>query len=148
MSSVWLVLSNRSSVGLSYELWGRDGPVLRRDDLVLNILLICYCHIDYLLLSYWLSAIQYHSNLGRRKVSEKCFFKLTFLFRVLLFILWVRPLLFRVSKVRWPSGLRRQFKALVFGRGFESRPDHEKKGTALNFCTREGKVEREKARTP
>ena len=23
---------------------------------------------------------------------------------------------------RWPSGLRRQFKALVFGRGFESRP--------------------------
>ena len=25
---------------------------------------------------------------------------------------------------RWPSGLRRQFKALVFGRGFESRSRH------------------------
>ncbi len=25
-------------------------------------------------------------------------------------------------KAKWPSGLRRQFKALVFGRGFESRP--------------------------
>ena len=27
-------------------------------------------------------------------------------------------------KARWPSGLRRQFKALVFGRGFESRFRH------------------------
>ena len=27
-------------------------------------------------------------------------------------------------KATWPSGLRRQFKALVFGRGFESRGCH------------------------
>jgi hypothetical protein len=26
---------------------------------------------------------------------------------------------------RWPSGLRRQFKALVFGRGFESHSSHD-----------------------
>jgi hypothetical protein len=26
----------------------------------------------------------------------------------------------RIAATRWPSGLRRQFKALVFGRGFES----------------------------
>ena len=35
-------------------------------------------------------------------------------------VLW---LLFSFSKYNtagWPSGLRRQFKALVFGRGFES----------------------------
>ena len=27
---------------------------------------------------------------------------------------------FTILWTRWPSGLRRQFKALVFGRGFES----------------------------
>lgn len=30
-----------------------------------------------------------------------------------------------IITVRWPSGLRRQFKALVFGRGFESRPHQD-----------------------
>ena len=29
---------------------------------------------------------------------------------------------------RWPSGLRRQFKALVFGRGFESHTGHKNTG--------------------
>ena len=36
----------------------------------------------------------------------------------------------------WPSGLRRQFKALVFGRGFESHFSHETFIPRVNFFHR------------
>ena len=38
-----------------------------------------------------------------------------------------------IQRAGWPSGLRRQFKALVFGRGFESHFSHGYFDTAMNI---------------
>ena len=40
------------------------------------------------------------------------------------FFLIIRQIGFNQQVAGWPSGLRRQFKALVFGRGFESHFSH------------------------
>ena len=39
-------------------------------------------------------------------------------------VLYILAMFFVFRSTRWPSGLRRQFKALVFGRGFESHSCH------------------------
>ena len=49
-------------------------------------------------------------------------------------VLYILAMFFVFRSTRWPSGLRRQFKALVFGRGFESHTGHKTLGCARQFC--------------
>ena len=50
--------------------------------------------------------------------------KCTWHWRAALFRAYQSAWASRTNKTIWPSGLRRQFKALVFGRGFESHSGH------------------------
>ena len=49
---------------------------------------------------------------------------------------WLASIICNQQVAGWPSGLRRQFKALVFGRGFESHFSHETFFLKINFFHR------------